>query len=118
MGGRAEERVVPGPGAGAHGRVAHVVWVSVHGDGTGRDEDEPQDGIFEGIGFSPEADLPSVGDRRGWVRDVTVDASTVGAHVLEKVLTKGGNVHKLVVVVGASWCGINRVRRRLDVEQG
>lgn len=47
-------------------RVAHVVWVSVHGDGTRRDEDEPQDGIFEGIRFSPEADLPPVGDRRRW----------------------------------------------------
>lgn len=31
-----------------------------------------------------------------------VNASTVSAHVLKKVLTKGGNVHKLVVMIGAS----------------
>ena len=39
----------------------------MHGDGAGRDEDEPQDGVLEGIRFSPEADLPPVGDRRGWL---------------------------------------------------
>jgi hypothetical protein len=32
-----------------------------------------------------------------------VNASTVGAHLLEEVLTKGRNIHKLVVMVGASW---------------
>ena len=51
----------------------------------------------------------------GW----QVNASTVGAHILKKVLTEGGNVHELVLVVGASWCdGKNRVKRRVDAEQG
>jgi hypothetical protein len=39
-----------------------------------------------------------------------VNASTVGAHMLEKVLTEGGNVHELVMVVGAS-CGMEGIYR-------
>ena len=59
--GSVEESVIPGATEGAHRRVARVVWVSVNGDGTGRDEDESQDGILEGVRFSPEVDLPPVG---------------------------------------------------------
>ena len=43
-------------------------------------------------------DLPPLGHRRLWF----VLSSIGGAHVLQKVLTEGGNVHKLVVMIGAS----------------
>jgi hypothetical protein len=62
-----EERLVPRATRGARargGRVTHAVWVPMDRDGARRDEDESQDGVFEGARFGPEADLPSVGDRR------------------------------------------------------
>jgi hypothetical protein len=70
----------------------------VHGDGTRRNENKSQDGIFEGIRFGPETDLSPVGDRRRWFAVSTIG----GAQVEKSLLTKGGNVHQLVVMIGAS----------------
>jgi hypothetical protein len=40
--------------------------------------------------------------------------STAGAHTLEKALTKGSDVHKLVVMVGASWDDVVYQEKRLE----
>ncbi len=54
----------------------------MHRDGTGRNENKSQDGVFEGVRFGPETDLSPVGDRRRWFKFAV---STIGGAHVEKV---------------------------------